>query len=165
MPLALLVLDQDCTFFRVNTLAERLTGYYRSKLIGQRCDHVLKPRPCGATCLVHKILQARTTHLLGTMEILTADGKSLAAQAAVSPLAGPRGRIIGAVLLLSEQPPEQEGEQQTILPLRARKEVQERAAILEAINAAGGNLTRAARELGVHRTTLWRKLRSLGIQR
>jgi len=39
----------------------------------------------------------------------------------------------------------------------------ERAAILEALERAGNNRTRAAKELGIHRTTLQRKLKKLGI--
>jgi DNA-binding NtrC family response regulator len=34
-------------------------------------------------------------------------------------------------------------------------------AVLDALDRAGGNLTHAARELGIHRTTLWRKLKRL----
>ncbi len=40
----------------------------------------------------------------------------------------------------------------------------EREAILSALNHAGGNRTRAAQELGIHRTTLHRKLAKLGIR-
>ncbi len=39
----------------------------------------------------------------------------------------------------------------------------ERDAILAALERAGGNRTRAARELGIHRTTLLRKLKKLGV--
>ncbi len=39
----------------------------------------------------------------------------------------------------------------------------ERDAILAALDRAGGNRTRAARELGIHRTTLLRKLKKLGV--
>ncbi|RLA83693.1 MAG: Fis family transcriptional regulator, partial [Deltaproteobacteria bacterium] len=36
--------------------------------------------------------------------------------------------------------------------------------IRKALDEAGGNLTRASRILGIHRTTLWRKLRKMGLR-
>jgi transcriptional regulator of acetoin/glycerol metabolism len=39
----------------------------------------------------------------------------------------------------------------------------EKSAILTSIQAAQGNLTKAAQALGISRTTLWRKLKELGI--
>jgi transcriptional activator for dhaKLM operon len=39
----------------------------------------------------------------------------------------------------------------------------EKSAILTATQAANGNLTKAAQSLGISRTTLWRKMKELGI--
>ena len=39
----------------------------------------------------------------------------------------------------------------------------EKSAILIATQAANGNLTKAAQSLGISRTTLWRKIKELGI--
>lgn len=41
----------------------------------------------------------------------------------------------------------------------------ERDAIVETLQATGGKLTESARRLGISRTTLWRRLRSYGIDR
>jgi transcriptional regulator with GAF, ATPase, and Fis domain len=41
----------------------------------------------------------------------------------------------------------------------------ERRAITEALRAHGGNLSRAAEAVGIHRSTLRRKLRELGLER
>jgi len=41
---------------------------------------------------------------------------------------------------------------------------QERRAILEALNATGWRYTETARRLGISRTTLWRRLRTWGIE-
>ncbi len=41
----------------------------------------------------------------------------------------------------------------------------ERDAIVETLHATGGKLTESARRLGISRTTLWRRLRSYGIDR
>jgi PAS domain S-box-containing protein len=45
----------------------------------------------------------------------------------------------------------------------AYDETKERDVILETLRRHGGNRARAARELGMHRTTLWRKLKSYGV--
>jgi transcriptional regulator of acetoin/glycerol metabolism len=37
--------------------------------------------------------------------------------------------------------------------------IDERSRIIAALNQHDGNMTLAARELGIHRTTLWRKLK------
>jgi len=47
-------------------------------------------------------------------------------------------------------------------PVRSLSEA-ERAAILNAARATGGNLTRTAQLLGIGRTTLWRKMREFGL--
>ena len=37
--------------------------------------------------------------------------------------------------------------------------------IRRALSALGGNVSKAARQLGMHRSTLWRKMREFGIKR
>ncbi len=49
-----------------------------------------------------------------------------------------------------------------VQPIQTLVEV-EKAAILTATQAAQGNLTKAAQSLGISRTTLWRKMKELGI--
>lgn len=43
------------------------------------------------------------------------------------------------------------------------REQAERGAIIDALDAAGGNKVHAARELGISRTTLYARMRALGI--
>jgi DNA-binding NtrC family response regulator len=47
----------------------------------------------------------------------------------------------------------------------ARLQEAERAAIQSALDAYQGNLSRAAGALGIHRSTLRRKMRALGVRR
>ena len=61
--------------------------------------------------------------------------------------------------LLAALPPTEEPRQP--LSWSARKAHQELKAIEEALEQTGGNITRAAELLGMHRTTLWRKLKRL----
>jgi len=51
------------------------------------------------------------------------------------------------------------------MALRARVEAYERGLVLEALRAAGGNRTEAARRLGISRVTLHDKLRKYGLAR
>jgi PAS domain S-box-containing protein len=46
----------------------------------------------------------------------------------------------------------------------ALSKASEKDLILDALRRSGGNRARAARELGVHRSTLWRKLKTLGLE-
>ena len=39
----------------------------------------------------------------------------------------------------------------------------EKTALVQALTAAGNNKSRAARQLGIHRTLLYRKMKKLGI--
>jgi len=39
------------------------------------------------------------------------------------------------------------------------RSIDERSRLIEVLRQTGGNMTKAAKELGIHRTTLWRKLR------
>ena len=63
--------------------------------------------------------------------------------------------------LLRALPSSSTGGAQQTLSWTAQKARQELQAIEEALQQTGGNITRAARLLGMHRTTLWRKLKRL----
>ena len=67
----------------------------------------------------------------------------------------------GRWLTLEDLPPEiakSEGSDSTVIPEAPANEHAERLRILETLKAAGGRPTEAARQLGISRTTLWRKL-------
>ena len=69
------------------------------------------------------------------------------------------GRVIGARDL-----PAWIVEVDETVPWSVRKVQMEQEEIEEALARNRGNVTRAARDLHVHRTTLWRKMRRLGIK-
>jgi PAS domain S-box-containing protein len=50
-------------------------------------------------------------------------------------------------------------------PIEIRKSIRklEEEHIIDTLHKCGANLTEAAKELGIHRTTLWRKLRRMGV--
>lgn len=52
----------------------------------------------------------------------------------------------------------------TVIPEAPASEVAERLRILETLKAVGGRPTEAARQLGISRTTLWRKLKKFAIK-
>jgi transcriptional regulator of acetoin/glycerol metabolism len=49
------------------------------------------------------------------------------------------------------------------MPAAPERELQERDAIVKALQQGNGNQTRAARILGMGRNTLWRKMKKYGI--
>ncbi|MCO4743781.1 MAG: sigma 54-interacting transcriptional regulator [Proteobacteria bacterium] len=71
----------------------------------------------------------------------------------------------GSVLTMDELTPELRGEEppEDGVPLYETLEDRERATILAALTTAGGRRGEAAAALGMSRTTLWRKLRELGL--
>lgn len=165
MALPLLVLDASCRIVRFNTPAERLTGHFRSKVIGLRCSSVLKPNPCNQLCPVQRVLSTGTTCRHDGMVLQAADLHLLHVEVFASPLLGPRGKVIGAVQLLRELTPLlQVGAVGAVISLPARRARQEIEAIREALEQTGGNIGKAAQSLRVHRTTLWRKIKRFGIE-
>ena len=70
----------------------------------------------------------------------------------------------GPVLTMDELTPELRGESPpSEPPLQSPLEDRERARILGALEACGGHRGKAADRLGISRTTLWRRLRELGL--
>ena len=164
LPLALLALDEGCRLIRFNRPAERLTGHYRSKVLGCHCDAILAPDPCGPECPIKRVMQSGNEGRPETMSLRTADQRQIAVEIVGSPLLGPRGRVIGAVVLLGALPTAvDEPEPPATIPWSAQKARHERESILEALAQAEGNITLAAKALSMHRTTLWRKIKRLGI--
>jgi PAS domain S-box-containing protein len=54
-------------------------------------------------------------------------------------------------------------ELETLVPERKSIQKLEEEHIIHTLHTCGGNLTKAAEELGIHRTTLWRKLKRRGV--
>lgn len=73
---------------------------------------------------------------------------------------------VGEALSLADLPPELRGVGPTPTAPLLQSEIRRRARnrILEALAESEGNKTRAARALGMARSTLWRKMRELGLQ-
>lgn len=72
----------------------------------------------------------------------------------------------GRWLTLEDLPPEiakSEGSDSTVIPEAPANEDAERLRILDTLKAAGGRPTETARQLGISRTTLWRKLKKYRI--
>lgn len=71
----------------------------------------------------------------------------------------------GPNLSVGDLPPELRGEAPPLPPPRIQQAVrqEERAEILDALVHAKGSRTKAAKRLGISRTTLWRRLKALGL--
>lgn len=164
LPLPLLVLDEACRVIRFNRPAERLTGHYRSKVVGRSCAEVLAATPCDEQCPIRRVLSTGAICHQSPLSLRNADGHRVAVGVLASPLPGPRGRTVGVVALLAAPASRPGGAASAqVQPWATRKQAQERLAVKEALHLSGGNIARAAQLLGVHRSTLWRKIRRLGV--
>lgn len=71
---------------------------------------------------------------------------------------------IGPTLTLEDLPPELRGEPPFgVLPHRHAREREEKLELLDALAKVHGNRSAAARLLGISRTTLWRRMKMLGL--
>lgn len=153
MGLSVVVLDPDCRIVRMNARAETLTQQTSAEVTGRLCGEVLRASPCGPRCPVAMVKGGVEDACSGPMVIQDSDGQSIAVEVTASARRDKKGRPIGAVQVLRRL-----GEP-SFVPLPLRKVNQEIAALREALERSGGSISEAARLLGMHRTTLWRKLR------
>jgi len=64
--------------------------------------------------------------------------------------------------ILKEHLPRYLHDQKTLVPEKKSIQKLEEEHIIHTLNTCGGNMAKAAEELGIHRTTLWRKLKRRG---
>ena len=164
MAVAVLALDTSCHIIRFNRTAERLTGHYRSKMVGQRCDRILEASPCGPSCPVQQVLNTGAPCLQHSITIHTSDLQRITVEALASPLLGPRDKVIGVVVVLCQDSALVKESASDAVSLSIQQAFHEKNVVVQALESAEGNITRAAKSLGIHRTTLWRKIQRLGIK-
>ena len=163
---AVFLVDRHFSITCMNRAAEQFTGFQRSEVIGRRCYDVLRSPECHNDCLMARTMRTGET-LSGRTTIRTRDNECTAVDMRMTALRGADGSIIGGVNALR---PREIATLATAtagdgsaarMPILA---VSERAAIEAVLERHGWNQVVAARVLGISRTTLWRKMRKLGIQ-
>lgn len=164
---AVFTIRSDYTITQFNRSAERLTGFARGEVIGRRCYDVFRTRHCRRGCLMSQALHSGQ-ELSGRQSMGTRQRGETDVALTAAPLRDAAGQVIGGVKVFrsaangtaaepDRAPPPARGRH---LPILA---AYERRAIEDVLERVGGSPIAAARELGISRTTLWRKMRRLGI--
>ncbi len=160
--------DVNFVITAFNPAAEQLTGYARDQALGRRCAEVFRSGICGgARCLGRQVFE--TGRGVSDRRVTIRD--RFDAPRPVRMSACPLWDASGALA----------GQAQTFYPLngngKSRRaaaedraagltilEVSARRTIEDVLRRHHWNRAEACRELGLSRTTLWRKMRRLGIR-
>ncbi|MFH1132180.1 MAG: PAS domain-containing protein [Pseudomonadota bacterium] len=149
MNLAFMAVDRECKIILFNPSAEELTGRSRSQVIGKYCAAVLKGNLCRSVCPLKECLQTGVTCRRGVVMIESVKKQPIAVEITASVLRGKDGGVLGAVGVLHD----------ISEPWHLRKAHVEMDAIYTALARHRGNISETAKELQMHRTTLWRKIK------
>lgn len=171
IPDAVFTVNRDFVVTTFNRAAERLSGLRRGVVVGQRCRDIFRNAWCQKAGTCPMTLALRTGCGLSTRELTLRNRRDeeIAVRLTFSALRDRDGQVVGGVESIHElSAPEfaasgsagPRASASAGLPLLG---LTERRAIEQILRRTNGNRTRAARELGVSRVTLWRKMRKLGI--
>ncbi len=155
-------------------------GTFRSDLMFRLRSFVitiapLRERPEDIPLLIDRLLERFSAHVGQTLTLTSAARTALCAYPWPGNVRELESAMERAALLCDHRPielehlPEAIRQRRAVIPGKALTEPvhslveAERLAILSAGRATGGNLSEAARLLGIGRTTLWRKMKELGV--
>jgi PAS domain S-box-containing protein len=181
---ALLAEIADVPYFRVDArrtvvemspAMERLTGFTAEESVGRSCLNLHRCEECLGGCGVFD----RHTVLDKDLELYRADGSTVRVRKSGRVLLDEEGRITGAIEVLWPVAGAEARTAETVRPLAGESPVDvapgceltpaaaaardEITSIREALQITRYNRTEAARQLGMSRTTLWRKMREYGL--
>jgi len=166
----LFTVDCDFTITAFNRAAEHVTGFDRASVIGRRCYDVFRTPSCGQACPMAQALRHGDSARLGPLMIHDQGGNLCPVHVRARPLRDHAGNIVGGVQVIVRSPSITDAKEREVdvtlepspqLPLL---HAIERRTIEEVLKRNGWNRSTASQELGISRTTLWRKMRKLGIQ-
>lgn len=141
--------DADRNVVEMSPALERLTGFTADDIVGRSCLRVHRCIECLAGCGVFDNGEVADKEL----EIYCADGSTLCVRKSGRAFFDDDGAVVGAI--------------EVVEPLGGEasenSEPEEARRVRAALERARYNRSAAARSLGVSRTTLWRKMKSLGL--
>lgn len=164
VPEAVFTIDREFNITSFNSAAERITGYRRDEVVGQRCRHILRSNVCGDHELCPMCVMFRTGRTCDGCEMIIhhRDEYTTTVRVSVRPIFANGGDMVGGVKVFRPVLSE-------LVPAGARRDnlsllnAMERQTIEETLRRHRWNRSTACEELGVSRTTLWRKMRKLRI--
>lgn len=158
---------RNYTVTSFNRAAERLTGLRRRNVLGRFCFDVFGASACkrAGECPMGIALRTGGGHTTRELTLRNGCDRPIHVRLAFHPLRDDAGEIVGGVETIHELPARETvaatcDESGTPLSLL---EANERRVIEETLRRHDWNRSAAARELGISRITLWRKMNKLGI--
>jgi PAS domain S-box-containing protein len=165
---AVVVIDREFVVTTLNRAAERLTGCAREEVVGCACHRLFRTPACEdpAHCLGRRIYESNGNgHSCPESELPMRDqlGHVKLVRIRAARVTDGRGNTVGNVHafrpVFDPPLPGSGGAEKRLTVLDAS----ERRTIEEVLRRHQWNRTSACIELGLSRTTLWRKMRKLGI--
>lgn len=142
-----------------NQGAERLTGLRCAEALGSFCHEVLRCSLCRQRCPLQTVFASGSPMLIGGAVMVNSQGNQVAVSVSAALLRNGNNEIVGGVemfqdlRLLADRPNSMEGALRDF----------ECQTILAALQRNNNNRTATAEELGIHKSTFFRKIKSLGI--
>ncbi len=157
---AVFTVDEACRITSFNKSAEQLLGLSRDLVVGRYCVDVFHSSLCGSNCPVLKSLTLGKPGQTVTGEITGRHSQLIEIRMTGTVLRNAQAEIIGGVGVL----------QQCHVPVRDDASMQhavevcEMQSLLAALRRNNNNRAAAARDLGIHKSTFFRKIKKMGIE-
>ena len=154
---AVVIVDPKFTVTSFNLAAERLTGWGRAEALGRPCREVLRcaNHRAGDNCPLAPVLRRTTNVEPHESTLHNRRNEPVRVTRAARALRNGEGGLSGIIHTFRAVPLSTEPH-----PLEASQ----RRVIIDVLRRCHGSRAAACAELGLSRTTLWRKMRRLGIE-
>lgn len=157
---AVFIVDRDLIVRGFNRVAEEITGQNAEHAIGQRCRDIFNSSGCDNGCPLKQAMQSGERQE-GRLSLRDDSNQERCICLRTAALCNEQGDVIGGVQAFQRMPVGTKSGTLEGLPILDRYE---RCAIEEVLRRHRGNQVATARDLGISRTTLWRKMHKLGIR-
>ena len=139
--------DADRNVVALSPAMEKLTGFTAEEVIGRSCLRLHRCTQCLKGCGVFDFGEVKDLHL----QLYRKDGSLVDVSKSGRVFFDDDGMVVGAIEIV------------TPLDVAPQDEDSERATIRRALEDARYRRADAAEALGISRTTLWRKMKELGL--
>lgn len=167
-------IDKNWIITSFNRAAEEITGISNRDAIGQRCSKVFCSLICGKNCPMEKTFATKIPMNNIYTEIVTRQNCNIPVNVSTSLLRDSHNKIIGGAetfqdlrlgikLPFTRNYTHKETSRLDSLRMEVAIHAVETQTIIAALRKNNFNRQAAARELGIHKSTFFRKIKSLGI--
>ena len=157
---AVFTVDSSMRITSFNKGAENITGLSRQQALGQPCNEIFQSTLCQHNCPLKKTFANGNSILASGVFITNYLGEQVPVHVSASLLRNDKDKVLGGV-----------GTFQDLRFLNDDVDSMERAVqvceaqtILTALHKNNNNRAAAARDLGIHKSTFFRKIKNLGIE-